>query len=135
MRHSWDEAKPPAVKHPADIVAQGYVSGRGADVPLSARTRSGCRETLISVAHDRLSSGEFPKVPSMSSRTGTPELFLDYGFSAVTRIPVAKSGAVYTCDIHDANPFSIQPSHSMRSRFSRSGASNGIQWLASTICS
>ena len=29
MRHSCDEAKPPAVKHPADIVARGRVSMRG----------------------------------------------------------------------------------------------------------
>jgi hypothetical protein len=34
--------------------------------------------------------------------------------------PIAKSGAVYICNIHDANLFSLQPSHSMRSWFSRS---------------
>jgi hypothetical protein len=49
MRHSWDEAKLPAVKHPADIAARGRVSGRGAGVLLSAQTRSGCRETLTDV--------------------------------------------------------------------------------------
>src|SRR4029077_18367944 len=77
MWHLWDEAKPPAVKHPADIVARGRVSGRGGGVPLSARTRSGCRETLTSVACDRLSQGQCLKVTLMSSRTRTPELFLD----------------------------------------------------------
>src|SRR5580692_11122404 len=49
MLRSWDEATPPAVKHPADIVAQGHASGLGLGVPSSARTRSGCRE------HDLLS--------------------------------------------------------------------------------
>src|ERR1700722_16152273 len=62
MRHSWDEAKPPAVKHPADIVARSRVSGRGTGVPLSVQTRSGCRETLTSVARDRLSQGKCLKV-------------------------------------------------------------------------
>src|SRR6202158_1012065 len=62
MRHSWDEAKPPAAKHPADIVAQGRASGRGAGVPSSARTRSGCRETLTSVARDPLSPPHFLEV-------------------------------------------------------------------------
>src|SRR5262249_28623744 len=57
MLHSWDEVKPPAVKHPADIVAQGRASGQGDGVPSSARTRSGCRETLTSVARDPLSQG------------------------------------------------------------------------------
>src|SRR5215472_14656811 len=57
MLHSWDEAKPPAVKHPADIVAQGRASGQVDGVPSSARTRSGCRETLTSVARDPLSQG------------------------------------------------------------------------------
>ncbi len=52
-----------------------------------------------------------------------------------TRFPTAKSGAIYSCNIRDGNFFSLQPSHSMRSWFSRSGASNGIQWLASSICS
>src|SRR5579862_6035660 len=141
MRHSWGEAKPPAVKHPTDIVARGRVSGREGDVPLSAQTRSGCRETLTSVAHDRLSPGQCLKVPLVSSRTRTRELFLDSTQQtagsrlARPRFPTAKSGAVYTCNIHDANFFSLQPSHSMRSWFSRSGASDGIQWLASSICS
>src|SRR5215470_12288163 len=62
MLHSWDEAKPPAVKHPADIVAQGRASGQGGGVPSSARTRSGCRETLTSVARDPLSQGQCLKV-------------------------------------------------------------------------
>src|SRR5262244_1386860 len=57
MLHSWDEVKPPTVKHPADIVAQGRASGQGDGVPSSARTRSGCRETLTSVARDPLSQG------------------------------------------------------------------------------
>src|SRR4029077_5373335 len=40
------------------------------------------------------------------------------GFWAATRFPIATSGALYTCNIHDANLFSLQPSHSMRSWFS-----------------
>jgi hypothetical protein len=33
MRHSWDEAKPPAVKHPTDIVAQRRASEQGTGAP------------------------------------------------------------------------------------------------------
>jgi len=65
----------------------------------------------------------------------SPSVHKEHGFLAATRFPIAKSGAVYSCNIHDANLFSPQPSHSISSWFSRSGASNGIQWLASSICS
>src|SRR5262249_43398463 len=61
MLHWWDEAKPRAVKHPADIVAQGRASGQGGGVPSSARTRSGCRATLTSVARHPLSQGHVSK--------------------------------------------------------------------------